>query len=140
MAHLIKRGHRRIAHAAGPEGHSTTATRLEVYRRALVRARMDFDPHLVIEGIAICCYACRIQRAYFYIRGEYHHQARVFENALKEAYANGIFGPKGIFEMQGSPEKVKSRSAGRDPRSAERLWEVSEHETGVTYDWKGVAP
>jgi NADH-quinone oxidoreductase subunit F len=61
------------------------------------RLLCDFDPHLVLEGIAICCYACRIQTAYFYIRGEYHHQARVMENAIKEAYAAGIFGKQGLF-------------------------------------------
>jgi NADH-quinone oxidoreductase subunit F len=62
---------------------------------------MDYDPHLVLEGIAICCYACRIQTAYFYIRGEYHHQARVMENAIREAYANGVFGPQGL--LNGAP-------------------------------------
>ncbi|MBC7835923.1 MAG: NADH-quinone oxidoreductase subunit NuoF [Phycisphaerales bacterium] len=61
------------------------------------RLLMDFDPHLVLEGIAICCYACRIQTAYFYIRGEYHHQARVMENAIREAYEHGIFGGTGLF-------------------------------------------
>ncbi|HYE02825.1 MAG TPA: hypothetical protein VD963_06285, partial [Phycisphaerales bacterium] len=60
------------------------------------RLLMDFDPHLVLEGIAIACYACRVQVAYFYIRGEYHHQARVMENAIAEAYAHGVFGPKGL--------------------------------------------
>ncbi|MCK6477068.1 MAG: hypothetical protein L6Q35_09590, partial [Phycisphaerales bacterium] len=47
------------------------------------RLLMDFDPHLLLEGIAICCYACRIRTAYIFIRGEYHHQAHVLENALK---------------------------------------------------------
>ena len=60
------------------------------------RLLMDFDPHLVLEGIAIACYACRIQTAYFYIRGEYHHQAEVMENAIREAYAKGIFGKQGL--------------------------------------------
>jgi NADH-quinone oxidoreductase subunit F len=60
------------------------------------RLLMDFDPHLMLEGIAICCYACRISKAYIYIRGEYYHQARVVENAIKEAYDNGIFGGKGL--------------------------------------------
>jgi len=67
------------------------------------RLLCDFDPHLVLEGIAICCYACRIQTAYFYIRGEYHHQAKVMENAIKEAYAAGIFGKQGMFN--GAPTK-----------------------------------
>ncbi len=57
------------------------------------RMLLDFDPHLLLEGIAICMYACRLDTAYIYIRGEYHAQARTLENALKEAYANNIFGP-----------------------------------------------
>jgi len=57
------------------------------------RLLLDFDPHLQLEGIAIACYACRINTAYIFIRGEYHHQTKVTENALKEAYENGIFGP-----------------------------------------------
>jgi NADH-quinone oxidoreductase subunit F len=60
------------------------------------RLLMDFDPHLMLEGIAIACYACRIRTAYVFIRGEYHLQARVVENAIKEAYANGIFGGSGL--------------------------------------------
>jgi len=62
------------------------------------RLLMDYDPHLVLEGIAICCYACRVQTAYFYIRGEYHHQAMVMEQAIREAYENGIFGSKGLLD------------------------------------------
>ena len=57
------------------------------------RLLIDFDPHLLIEGIAICCHACQLDTAYIYIRGEYHHQARVLEAALTEAYDNRIFGP-----------------------------------------------
>ena len=60
------------------------------------RLLMDFDPHLVLEGIAICCYACRLDKAFIFIRGEYHHQAHVLEKALAEAYEKGIFGPKGL--------------------------------------------
>jgi NADH-quinone oxidoreductase subunit F len=60
------------------------------------RLLMDFDPHLMLEGIAICCYACRIKTAFIFIRGEYHHQAHVLEDAIKEAYAKGVFGSKGL--------------------------------------------
>ncbi len=56
------------------------------------RMLIDFDPHLVLEGIAIACYACKLDTAYFFIRGEYKHQANVVENAIREAYAHGIFG------------------------------------------------
>ena len=50
------------------------------------RLLMDFDPHLLLEGIAIACYACRIKTAFIFIRGEYHHQAQVLENALNMAW------------------------------------------------------
>ena len=60
------------------------------------RLLMDFDPHLVLEGIAICCYACKLSKAYIFIRGEYHHQAKVLEDAIKEAYEKGIFGENGL--------------------------------------------
>jgi NADH-quinone oxidoreductase subunit F len=56
------------------------------------RLLMDFDPHLIIEGIAICMHACRLDTAYYYIRGEYHHQREVMEHAIREAWQNGIFG------------------------------------------------
>jgi NADH-quinone oxidoreductase subunit F len=64
------------------------------------RLLMDFDPHLLLEGIAICSHACRIRTAYIFIRGEYHHQAHVLEKAIAEAYAHGIFG-KGKGELRG---------------------------------------
>src|SRR5271170_6831329 len=33
------------------------------------RLLLDFDPHLLLEGIAICMHACRLDTAYIYIRG-----------------------------------------------------------------------
>jgi len=64
------------------------------------RLIMDFDPHMMLEGIAICSYACRLTKAYIYIRGEYHHQAHVVEQAIKEAYEKGVFGSKGLLNGQ----------------------------------------
>jgi NADH-quinone oxidoreductase subunit F len=59
------------------------------------RLLIDFDPHLVLEGIAITCYACRLDTAYFFIRGEYRKQAKVMANAIREAYEHGVFGAGG---------------------------------------------
>jgi len=56
------------------------------------RVLMDYDPHLLLEGIAICCYACQLDTAYIYIRGEYHRQAQALERAIAEAYEQNIFG------------------------------------------------
>ncbi|MCW5766444.1 MAG: NADH-quinone oxidoreductase subunit NuoF [Phycisphaeraceae bacterium] len=72
------------------------------------RLLCDFDPHLVLEGIALCCYACRIQTAYFYIRGEYHHQAAVMERAIQEAYQNGVFGKQGL--LRGTRTKNRDQA------------------------------
>ena len=55
---------------------------------------IEHDPHMLIEGIAITCYALDIHLAYVYIRGEFAKQARVLEKAIDEARAAGIIGPK----------------------------------------------
>ncbi|MEM1331609.1 MAG: NADH-quinone oxidoreductase subunit NuoF [Planctomycetota bacterium] len=71
------------------------------------RLLMDFDPHLLLEGIAICCYACKLTKAYIFIRGEYHHQAHVLEKALEEAYEHGVFGPKGMVNSDANTASPK---------------------------------
>ena len=48
--HLLSRGHRRIAHIGGPEGHSSSADRLAGYRQALADAGLPDDPGLVQPG------------------------------------------------------------------------------------------
>ena len=58
------------------------------------RQLMERDPHQVIEGIAIACYAIGADRAYIYIRGEFALGARIMEHALTEARAAGYLGTK----------------------------------------------
>lgn len=60
------------------------------------RLLVDFDPHSVIEGMAIACYACKLDVTYFFMRGEWVEQAKIMQNAIDEAYANGVFGPQGL--------------------------------------------
>lgn len=70
------------------------------------RLLMECDPHGMLEGIAIACYACKLNKAYIFIRGEYYHQAHVLEKAIAEAYEHGIFGEKGLIagtENTGGP-------------------------------------
>src|SRR5712691_11731264 len=50
------------------------------------RYLIDYDPHQMLEGIVIACKATQCDVAYIYIRGEYHRQAKVLEQAIKEAY------------------------------------------------------
>ena len=54
---------------------------------------LRFNPHALLEGMAIGCYAMGATVGYNYLRGEFHHEPfeRV-EAALKEAYAAGFLG------------------------------------------------
>jgi NADH-quinone oxidoreductase subunit F len=78
------------------------------------RMLLDFDPHLMLEGIAICMHACQLDTAYIYIRGEYHQQAVTLQRAIDEAYANNIFGDNSIMgKVNGrAPRCFMHRGAG----------------------------
>lgn len=52
------------------------------------------DPHMLIEGIIICCYAIGCHISYIYIRGEYTSQVKILQQALDEAYEAGYLGEK----------------------------------------------
>jgi NADH-quinone oxidoreductase subunit F len=56
------------------------------------RGIIDNDPHLLIEGMAISCFAFNATKAYIYIRGEFVFGARRLEAAIAEAYAKGYLG------------------------------------------------
>ena len=58
------------------------------------RVIMEKNPHQLLEGIIICCYAVGIRTAYIYIRGEYVFATRRLEKAIEEAYAKGILGQR----------------------------------------------
>ena len=54
---------------------------------------LRYNPHAVIEGMAIACYATGATVAYNYLRGEFHHEPfEHLEEAAREAYANGWLG------------------------------------------------
>src|SRR5437868_7172730 len=56
------------------------------------RILMEEDPHQVLEGILLACYATRASVAYIYIRYEYGKCARVLQRAIDELYADGLLG------------------------------------------------
>ena len=56
------------------------------------REILEKDPHQMIEGIIIACYAIRSHKAYIYIRGEMPYGAKRVQQALDEAYAHGYLG------------------------------------------------
>jgi len=50
------------------------------------------DPHQLLEGTIISCYAVNARLAYIYIRGEFPDGARILERAIAEAKAKGYLG------------------------------------------------
>ena len=53
---------------------------------------LRFNPHALIEGMAIGSYVMDATVGYNYIRGEFMEPIKRFEGALKEAYAAGLLG------------------------------------------------
>lgn len=58
------------------------------------REIMIHDPHMLIEGIIIACFAMGANHAYIYIRGEFAEPAGILERAIEEAYQKGFLGEK----------------------------------------------
>jgi NADH-quinone oxidoreductase subunit F len=56
------------------------------------RDMMRHDPHKLIEGCLVACFAMRAVAAYIYIRGEFREEADRLEHAIKEAYEAGLIG------------------------------------------------
>ncbi|KAK0641026.1 hypothetical protein B0T16DRAFT_336460 [Cercophora newfieldiana] len=56
------------------------------------REIMRKDPHKLVEGCLVAGRAMNASAAYIYIRGEFIHEAAVLQNAINEAYADGLIG------------------------------------------------
>jgi NADH-quinone oxidoreductase subunit F len=75
------------------------------------RVIMEYDPHQLIEGMIISCFAIESELAFIYIRGEYYFAYTRLVAAIKEAKAKGFLG-KGIFGTNKNLEIVVHRGAG----------------------------
>jgi NADH-quinone oxidoreductase subunit F len=53
---------------------------------------LRFDPHRLLEGILIGCFAINAHASYIYIRGEFYNEASNVQKAIDEAYAAGLLG------------------------------------------------
>ena len=53
---------------------------------------MHQDPHQLIEGTMISCFANDVHQAYIYIRGEFPHGAKILEKAIQEARDKNLVG------------------------------------------------
>lgn len=56
------------------------------------RLLLERDPHQLIEGCLIACYAVGLSQCFLYIRGEMAHAQERMAAALNEAYAAGYVG------------------------------------------------
>ncbi|HRI46719.1 MAG TPA: NADH-quinone oxidoreductase subunit NuoF [Ignavibacteriaceae bacterium] len=65
------------------------------------RQIFEFNPHQLIEGVLITCYAIQAKKAYLYIRGEYHKWIKLMQSAIDEAYSHGFLG-EGMKEKFGT--------------------------------------
>ena len=50
------------------------------------------DPHQMLEGMILACFANDVHLAYIYIRGEFVEGAKILDRALKEARARNLLG------------------------------------------------
>lgn len=72
---------------------------------------LELDPHLLIEGIIVTCYAIGSHCAYIYIRGEFDLAYRRIQAAVDEAYVKGYLG-KNIFGKGYELDVTVHRGAG----------------------------
>ncbi|NNE36385.1 MAG: NADH-quinone oxidoreductase subunit NuoF [Rhodothermales bacterium] len=56
------------------------------------RQLLEYNPHLVFEGMLIASYAMSLKGSYLYIRGEYADWITLMEGELKKLYAKGYVG------------------------------------------------
>ncbi len=75
------------------------------------RQIFESNPHLMIEGIVIACYAMGITTAYLYIRGEYGKWVRMVQKAVDDASAKGYIG-ENILGTGFSTQLVVHKGAG----------------------------
>jgi NADH-quinone oxidoreductase subunit F len=72
---------------------------------------LDYDPHLMIEGTILSCFAVNCHDAFIYIRGEYGWLVDRVQEAVDEAYAKGYLG-KNILGSGFDLEMIVHKGAG----------------------------
>ena len=56
------------------------------------RDNIRFEPQKLIEGCLIASYAIGANTCYIYIRGEYFNESKILQEAINEAYKEGMIG------------------------------------------------
>ncbi len=66
------------------------------------RVLMDYDPHAVIEGMAIAARATGATRGFIYLRYEYPHTQAILERAIEEAQEANLLGDFQVYVRRGA--------------------------------------
>jgi NADH-quinone oxidoreductase subunit F len=75
------------------------------------RQLMEYNPHLVFEGMLLASYAMSVKTSYLYVRGEYADWISHMERELEQLYAKGYVG-KNIMGTDFSTDLVIHKGAG----------------------------
>ncbi len=75
------------------------------------REILEKNPHLLIEGMIIACYAIGAELGFIYIRGEFVKGANVVEAAVQQARSQGFLGDK-VFGTDRRVDIIVHRGAG----------------------------
>jgi len=70
------------------------------------RQIMEYDPHLLVEGMAISALALGCKLAFIYIRGEFSWIADILDKAIEEAKADKLLGDIDIIVHRGAGSYV----------------------------------
>ena len=76
------------------------------------RYLLEYNPHLLVEGMLIGAYAIGAAQGYVFLRGEYHEPYRQLQQAIDDAKARGYLG-QNIFGSGFDFDLRIHRSAGR---------------------------
>ena len=76
------------------------------------RYLLEYNPHILVEGMIIAAHAIHAETGYVFLRGEYHEPYRELQRAIDDAYAKGYLGER-IFGTDINLELRIHRSAGR---------------------------
>ena len=99
--------------AAGP-GHKYLVCNADEMEPGTFKDRylVERDPHLLVEGMIIAAFAIGADRAFIFLRGEYHAGARALNTAIAAAAAKGYLGER-AFGSDFSVELAVHSSGGR---------------------------
>ena len=75
------------------------------------RQLMEYNPHLIFEGMLLACYAMTLDAAYMYVRGEFADWIKLLEHQLALAYEANLVG-ENILGTGFSADIIMHKGAG----------------------------